>query len=295
MNGNQTLESMWQHVDGLYQIVTELIELQRITAEKQQQSAQQATETDENAATTRSIVEQLDQLQRHLVQQRAEARQLAEKPTFAASTHMTELSVERLNVTEADGTLRLVLCNAQRSPGHVMDGEVYGEPEGQRWAGLYFFTEEGNECGGLIYSGKREADGSYQTGGILTFDQYRQDQVICFQHGDGNGQRFSSIHMWDRPDLPLNEWVKQFGSIWDLPSGPEKEAAIQQLRAEGQLAAQRLFVGKEINRAPTVRLHDGQGRVRLRLSVAEDGAAAIEFLDEEGQAINRFSGAEAGK
>jgi hypothetical protein len=45
-----------------------------------------------------------------------------------------------------------------------MDGRVFGEPEGKRWAGLYFFNEEGNECGGLIYSGKRAEDGSYEAG-----------------------------------------------------------------------------------------------------------------------------------
>lgn len=279
MQSAETSEQLWQQLDGLYQIVAELIEIQQTAVAAYQRSATTVQEQNETLLAPAPLLDQLDQLRERLAQQRTAAQQAAEQATGTAPVHVAELTVGRLNVTEPDGTLRLVLCNSQRSPGHVMDGKVYGEPEGKRWAGLYFFNEEGNECGGLIFNGKREADGSYQTGGSLTFDQYRQDQVICFQHGDGNGQRFAGLHIWDRPDLPLDEWGERFGSVRAMPAGPEKEAAIHQLRSAGQLPAQRLFVGKEPDKAATIRLHDGQGRVRLRLSLGEAGAPALELLD----------------
>ncbi len=190
--------------------------------------------------------------------------------------------IERLNVIESDGTLRLVLCNTQHSPGHFMDGERFGEPDGKRPAGIYFFNNEGNECGGLVHAGESNEDGSYYAGGILTFDQYRQDQVVYIDHQETNGRRSGGLNIWDRSEMPINEWAEEFQRISDLPEGPEKEAALKPLRP-----AQRIFVGKENNLA-LVRLHDGQGRIRIRLSVEPEGTARLEFLDESGETVAHF-------
>ena len=99
------------------------------------------------------LLDQLSRLRERLNQQSKRVQQDATEKTQEASNYLKELSIERLNVIESDGTLRLVLCNTQHSPGHVMDGERFGEPEGKRSAGVYFFDNEGNECGGLIYGG----------------------------------------------------------------------------------------------------------------------------------------------
>lgn len=285
MAKDENLVYLHRHLDGLYQVVTRLATLQQTTLEVLQQWRERITDASLGMPEVTNILDQLSRLQTDLEQQREEAQQALDKSKLTTPVHLHELSVERLNVIEPDGAIRLVLCNPQRSPGHVIDGDVFGEPEGKRWAGLYFFNEEGNECGGLIYSGKRREDGSYEAGGILTFDQYRQDQVICFQQGDGGGQHFAGLHIWDRPDIPIDEWARRFGHVWDLPSGPEKEAILKRLRAEGQLSAQRVFVGKNPNRAAVVSLQDVQGRVRLRLSVEATGEPKLEFLDEDGGVI----------
>jgi hypothetical protein len=200
-----------------------------------------------------------------------------------------EITVERLNVAELDGTVRLVLCNTPHSPGHFIDGKVFGKRPGEREAGVYFFDDEGNECGGLIYGGKREVDGAGSAFGSLTFDQYRQDQVIGFQHEDYNGQRLAGLRIWDRPDMPIDEQNQRFGHIFNMPDSPEKHAAIKQLRETGQLPwAQRVFVGKDWNRDAVVYLYDAQGRVRLRLCVDAEGTPKLEFLDESGAVFSRF-------
>lgn len=37
--------------------------------------------------------------------------------------------------------------------------------------------DEGDECGGLVFGGKKVGD-EYSAGGALLFDQYKQDQVL---------------------------------------------------------------------------------------------------------------------
>ena len=86
--------------------------------------------------------------------------------------------------------------------------------------------------------------------------------------------------------MPINEWSEEFRSISNLPEGPEKEAALKRLRVENY-PAQRVFVGKE-NKLALVSLHDGQGRIRIRLSVEPEGTARLEFLDESGETVAHF-------
>ena len=82
--------------------------------------------------------------------------------------------------------------------------------------------------------------------------------------------------------MPINEWGEEFQRLSNLPEGSEKEAALKPLRP-----AQRVFVGKE-NKLALVSLHDGQGRIRIRLSVEPEGTARLEFLDESGETVAHF-------
>lgn len=283
MTSRETLDPMWQHIDCLYQIVGELLEVQRTTVMKMQRSDGEMSDTDTQLPDASQLLDQLSQLRERLNQQSKQAQQDATETTQEASkNYLKELSIERLNVIEPDGTVRLVLCNTPHSPGHFMDGERFGEPDGKRPAGIYFFNNEGNECGGLAHAGERKEDGSYYAGGILTFDQYRQDQVVYIHHQETNGRRSGGLNVLDRPEMPINELVEEFQRLSDLPEGPEKEAALKPLRH-----AQRVFVGKE-NKLALVCLHDGQGRIRIRLSVEPEGTAKLEFLDESGEPVAHF-------
>src|SRR5690606_19330610 len=113
------------------------------------------------------------------------------------------------------------------------------------------------------------------------FDQYRQDQVIGFQHEDTDGRRHAGLRIWDRPDMPIDEWSKRCVPVFNLPEGSEKEEGLQQLKAEGLLSAVRIFVGKTAEGAAVIRLCDVAGRVRLRLAVNAEGEPGLEFYDEE--------------
>ena len=203
-----------------------------------------------------------------------------------------QISGERINVVEADGTLRLVIANKQLIPDAVVNGKVLGKREGVGVpAGLIFYDDEGSECGGLVYAGMQNADGTYQAEGSLTFDQFRQDQVIGLQHVDVNGRRSAGLHIWDRAALPGDEWIEKLSPVFAMPDGVAKDAAFQKLRSEGLLPAQRIFVGKYDGNA-AVSLFDGNSKVRLRMTVDQMGEARIEFLDVEGQVTRMIKASE---
>jgi cbb3-type cytochrome oxidase subunit 3 len=195
-----------------------------------------------------------------------------------------EIDVGRINVVEKDGTLRLVISNAERSPGPIYKGTPFGYPGGGR-PGLIFFNEEGTEDGGLTWGGKTEK-GKFSAFGHLSFDQYDQDQVVNLDYSDDNGRRWMAFTVLDRADFPITQWVAERDSIRKLPEGPAKDAALKRLNSplNGQpLAAQRVFVGRDRSKAARVSLSDRDGKERLRLAVASLGNARLDFLEIEGK------------
>src|SRR5512134_3478510 len=68
-----------------------------------------------------------------------------------APQRIDELTVQRLNVVDANGTLRFVLSNKDRMHPGVMDGVTINRP--RPVAGMLFFNDEGDAVGGLTYTG----------------------------------------------------------------------------------------------------------------------------------------------
>jgi hypothetical protein len=199
--------------------------------------------------------------------------------------HFEEIDVERLNVVEKDGTLRMTLSNAERSPGWVIRGKVIpGRPKS---AGMIFFNDDGEEDGGLIFGGRKTKDGKYFAGGHLSFDQYDQDQVINLDYAEENGRRRQGLGINDQPEMPLAEMVPKFQAITKMAAGPAKDSAMKVLSVG---AAKRAFIGRDYDKAAVVVLADPKDRPRLRLVVDSTGAASIVFLDAKGKVTRRISG-----
>src|ERR1041384_8832650 len=95
----------------------------------------------------------------------------------AQKTKFTEIDVERINIVEPDGKLRMVISNRPRSIGPIYKGKPFGYPGGTR-QGIIFFNDEGTENGGLTLTGQRGADGKYQASTHMSFDQFDQDQIV---------------------------------------------------------------------------------------------------------------------
>ena len=205
-------------------------------------------------------------------------------------TQFTEIDVERINVREPDGSYRLVIANRERSIGPIYKGEPFGYPGGTR-PGLIFFNDEGTENGGLTFTGRRNADGTFSASSGFSFDQFDQDQVLYLQYTDQNGRRRMGLTIADRADVNIYDLVKQRDSITAMPDSAARAAALQRLMAPRNgvpLFAQRVYVGRDVAKTAVVNLSDAAGRARLRLTVDSLGAAAIEFLDEQGSVTRRI-------
>ena len=203
----------------------------------------------------------------------------------AAPQKFGEISVERINVVDADGTLRMVISNKNRMHPGVMDGVTIERP--RPVAGMIFFNDQGDEVGGLTYSGQ-ERDGARAAQAGVMFDQIKQDQTIGFSYSENNGRRTAGFQVWDRPESRLSELIKKMTDANQLTDTAAREAALAAIRATAEPGPRRVFVGKNADKAALLSLADAQGRPRLTLTVDASGNPRIEFLDENGKVVARL-------
>lgn len=201
-----------------------------------------------------------------------------------------EIDVERINIVEPDGKLRMVLSNRPRSIGPIYKGKPFGYEGGGR-PGIIFFNDEGTENGGLTFTGSRGADGKYRASSGFSFDQFNQDQILYFQYADDNGRRRTGLTIADRADVDIYDMVQARDSIMKLPAGAVRDSALKQWAAPRNgvpLMAQRIYVGRDVQKNALIGLFDPAGRPRIRLMVDSLGEARMEFLDEQGGVTARF-------
>jgi len=196
-----------------------------------------------------------------------------------------EISVERINLVDADGTLRMVIANKARMHPGVMDGVTIDRP--RPVAGMIFFNDQGDEVGGLTYSGQ-ERDGARGAQAGLMFDQLKQDQTIGFSYSESNGRRSAGFQVWDRPESRLSELIKKMNDANKLTDTAARDAALASIRATAEPGPRRVFVGKNADKAALLSLADAQGKPRLTLTVDANGNPRIEFLDESGKVVARL-------
>lgn len=168
-----------------------------------------------------------------------------------------EIEVERINIVERDGTLRMAIHNKERVPDAVVNGMKF-KREGSQSAGMIFYNNEGSECGGLSFSG-REQDGQADAGAAILFDKYNHDQIVGLMYQDAEGRREYGLHVLERPDAPM--WTRE-GMVGDH---------------------RRMFVGLNSDGDTLVLLRDSQGRPRIRMLVDANDVPKLEFLDENGE------------
>lgn len=191
-------------------------------------------------------------------------------------TQFGEIDVQRINIREPDGTLRLAISSHARMPGIIIAGREYSHPN-RTEAGMIFYNDEGTENGGLVFNGGL-ADGRAINGGSLTFDRWHQDQTIQMSSEEDGQDRQVAFRINDRPDRPMD--LAKAAAIRAMPDGPAKAAAY---KAAGFDVAQRVYLGRAPDKASQLVLRDAAGRQRLVLRVEADGAATIEFLDAAGR------------
>jgi hypothetical protein len=199
-----------------------------------------------------------------------------------------ELTAKRINIIEPNGQYRMILSNKEKSPENLFYGKPIGMPGGNR-PGIIFFNDEATECGGLVFSGRKDSSGKYFASGHFSFDQYNQNQVLYFQYLDDNGDKKTGLYVDDWHNSPtFPEFRNQYKAAEKLPAGPDRDLRLKQLMEplNGDPAfAHRVFIGKDTDKSALINLADKKGKTRIQLIVDSTGAAKINFLDSAGKVV----------
>ncbi len=192
-----------------------------------------------------------------------------------------EIDVERINVVEKDGKLRMVISNEARQHPGIVNGKVI-ERKGPRPPGMIFFNHLGDEMGGLIY-GENGGNGHF---GSLTWDKVKGDQTIGFRHLESdNGTYQMGLEMWQQPGIPGDVLNEKIAAVQKMPDEAARKAAFQKMIDNNELPRNRLFLGKSRDNSTSLEISDIKGKPRIKMSVAANGNPKLDFLDETGKVI----------
>jgi hypothetical protein len=171
----------------------------------------------------------------------------------AKSDDFDQINVHRVNVREANGTLRMVIANRDLLPGVIAQGKESRKID-RPYAGMLFYNDEGNENGGLVFGGHRNEKGEViDSGGSLTFDPYGgSGQIVQLAGVDDSANHIVGLTLWDNK-VPRSR---------------------------------RVVVADDKDGTSRISLNDGSGKPRIVLQVAPDGTPAIRFLDATGRMIS---------
>lgn len=208
--------------------------------------------------------------------------------TQSGKVKFDEIDTQRINILGADGKLRLTISNNEKSPGPIIGGQPMKSRDGKRGAGLIFFNDNGDECGGMTWHGQKK-DGTVSANAGLMFDQYDSDQTVGIQYSQHGDDRSSGLHVWERSLKPMAEFAQQVNAAELMKDGPEKTEALKKVReravADGLAGVQRVFVGRTPQNDAVVYLMDTKGKPRIKMSVDGANAASLQFLDENGKTV----------
>lgn len=207
------------------------------------------------------------------------------------------LSVERLNIIEADGTVKMLLTNTARFPTtEEVNGKVLNEDRKKR-SGMLFFNEEGIEAGGFIYDGSKNERG-HSAGMSLTFDKYDGDQVMQLltwdEMQDGRRVISSGLSFNDRPVHETQDGIRKIMRELNQIDDPKvwRETAIA-YQEQGLIGgSQRILLGKTQDSNNGLFLFASDGSPRAMFYVDEHDEVQLQFMNSKGEVTHTWSGAE---
>jgi hypothetical protein len=197
---------------------------------------------------------------------------------------LDELTVKRLNLIGEDGSLRMVISNETRQhPGRV-DGKDF--PKRERPAGIIFFNNLGDECGGIIANVSSEKN-STNSGMSFTMDNFHDDQVIqilndeTYENGNAKIQRGLTIKEFPIGSSILSRNAK-FEELEKIKDPKERDEKMHELWSK-EGSKKRLFVGRNKNSDSGLFLYDTNGKPKMNIYVDKDGNPKIEVINENGE------------
>jgi hypothetical protein len=165
------------------------------------------------------------------------------------------LSVQRINIVDANGKPRLIIANSARFPDVEIHGKVYKRSINDP-AGLVFYDMNGKESGGLALAKLGSKDMAN-----VTFDYTHQltDGIRMIKEESADGARWrAGFEIFDR-----------------RPFKPDDDSS---------QGVERVSIADEDHNAQLV-ISDVQGRPRIRIGVDATGTPAIAMLDEAGKVV----------
>jgi hypothetical protein len=209
----------------------------------------------------------------------------------ATNASFDQITVHRINIVEPDGTTRMVLSDHAEFPGAYYMGKEY--PRTDRDAtGILFNNAEGTENGGLVFGGKKDANGVTHSWGHLSFDEYNRDQTLVMESSSDGDSRttYYAVNDDDTPWSITPEMSAEWQRVKAMSDSAERTAAIKAFRAKypGGIVP-RALLGRSRDRSVGLTLRDQQGRSRLVARVAANGEPTLEFLDEHGKVVRSFT------
>jgi len=193
-----------------------------------------------------------------------------------AAAKFDTIDVQRINVREPDGTLRLAISNHALIPGLIYGGREYPHPNRPE-AGMIFYNDQGDENGGLVFDGGLK-NGKPTNGGSFTFDRWHQDQTLQLISTEDGGDRRAGLAINDRPDQPMD--IEAGLRVRTMKPGPDRDALAVKA---GFSNARRAWLGRSANGTVALVLSDPQGRPRLTMGVGADGEPSVEMRDAAGK------------
>jgi hypothetical protein len=200
------------------------------------------------------------------------------------------ITARRINIVEPDGTVRLTLSNRADFPGAWNRRKEYPRPDRTEAAGLLFMSEEGTEQGGLIWGAGQLPDGTIESHGHLSLDQYEENQVFAIDAGQEGNRKFSQITIAEQGDYSIADKRKANEDIHRLPA-KQQDQAWSRFFSTHKHDVKRLVMGRSPDGSVGFNLSDANGKVRITLMVQADGKPSLNFLDESGKVV-KFVGIE---
>lgn len=213
-----------------------------------------------------------------------------------------EIDVERINIVEADGTLKLALFNSARLTRGLDGDKRQGTGS---ISGMLFYNEEGYEAGGLVFNGKEIGGG--QMGGVgLTMDGYRQDQTMSIQHNEKKDSSSSfyedALRIMSRPDRSnVNAEYEFYALKYPESFGDENtpryskqviDSIEWELAGQYKVAEQRIYLGHSRGDRGDgwfdnsgLYIKNKYGKTMIKIYVDKDDIPRIEILDAMGKEV----------
>jgi hypothetical protein len=213
----------------------------------------------------------------------------------ARNATFDEITVQRINVVEPDGTPRLVIADKGKFPGSFFKGKEGSRADRTGEAGMLFMNAEGTENGGLIFGGYQGTDGVPHAWGHLSFDEYEQDQTMSLDTGQDGKDRHAGLQISDNGTALITpEVLAAFERAKTMPVDTAEHVAAKK-KGMAELLVKypieehpRAYLGRDPDKGSSLRLADVQGKNRIILRVGEDGTPEMEFLDAAGKVTARW-------